>query len=67
MVQEITLPNDPKIQKMLFIINALERGWTVKKSQDSYIFTKKHENRKDIFMENYLEKFVGDNLDGFLS
>ena len=67
MVQEITLPNDPKIQKMLFIINALERGWTVKKSQDSYIFTKKHENRKEIFMENYLEKFVGDNLDGFLS
>lgn len=67
MVQEITLPKDPKIQKMLFIINALERGWTVKKSQDSYIFTKKHENRKEIFMENYLEKFVGDNLDGFFS
>ena len=67
MVQEITLPKDPKSQKMLFIINALERGWTVKKSQDSYIFTKKHENRKEIFMENYLEKFVGDNLDGFLS
>jgi hypothetical protein len=67
MVQEITLPKDPKSQKMLFIMNALERGWTVKKSQDSYIFTKKHENRKEIFMENYLEKFVGDNLDGFFS
>jgi hypothetical protein len=67
MVQEITLPKDPKIQKMLLIMNALERGWTVKKSQDSYIFTKKHENRKEIFMENYLEKFVGDNLDGFFS
>ena len=47
-----------KFQKMLFITNALEDGWTVKKSQDSYIFTKKHENRREIFQENYLENFI---------
>ena len=40
------LPNNihlPKLafQKMLFIMNALEEGWTIKKSHDSYIFTKK--------------------------
>ena len=29
----------PAFQKMLFIANALEQGWTVKKSQESYIFT----------------------------
>lgn len=47
-----------KFQKMLFITNALEDGWTVKKSQDSYIFTKKHENKREIFQENYLENFI---------
>ena len=52
----------PKLQKMTFIMNALEKGWTVKKNNDSYIFTKKHENRKEIFMESYLEKFILTNM-----
>jgi hypothetical protein len=47
-----------KFQKMLFLTNALEDGWTIKKSQDSYIFTKKHENKREIFQENYLENFI---------
>jgi hypothetical protein len=57
------IPNNPKIekplfQKMVFLTNALDQGWTVKKSNDTYIFTKKHENRQEIFQENYLEKFL---------
>jgi|TARA_B100000963_G_C22565366_1_gene643396 hypothetical protein len=54
--------NKQLFQKMLFITNALEQGWTVKKSKDSYIFTKKHENKKEIFQENYLESFVAKNF-----
>lgn len=50
-----------KFQKMAFIFNALEKGWSVKKSNDSYIFTKKHENRREIFQENYLENFIVNN------
>ena len=53
-----------QIQKMIFITNALEKGWTVKKSNDSYIFTKKHENKREIFQENYLESFVFSNIAG---
>jgi hypothetical protein len=34
----------------------------VKKSQDAYIFTKKHENRREIFQENYLETFLATNF-----
>jgi hypothetical protein len=45
-------------QKMLFIHNAVEQGWTVKKNEESYIFTKKHENRREIFQSDYLEKFI---------
>ena len=48
----------PIFQKMLFIMNALDNGWSVKKSMDSYIFTKKHENRREIFKEDYLEQFL---------
>jgi hypothetical protein len=51
-----------QFKKMLFITNALEQGWSVKKSVDSYIFTKKHENRREIFQENYLENFLISNF-----
>ena len=30
--------NSSKFHKMLFIFNALENGWTVKKQDDKYIF-----------------------------
>jgi hypothetical protein len=50
------------LRKLLFLENALEQGWSIKKSEDSYIFTKKHENRKEIFKENYLEKFLISNF-----
>uniref|UniRef100_A0A6C0DRL6 Uncharacterized protein n=1 Tax=viral metagenome TaxID=1070528 RepID=A0A6C0DRL6_9ZZZZ len=57
------LPNDiitnkKRIKKMLFITNALNNGWTVKKVNESYVFTKKHENLREVFKENYLENFV---------
>lgn len=51
-------PKSINIHKMRFIMNAIDSGWTVKKHQDSYVFTKKHENKREVFMENYLEKFV---------
>jgi hypothetical protein len=49
-------------KKMVFIMNALDQGWSIKKSQDSYVFTKKHENRREIFQENYLEEFLISNF-----
>lgn len=63
----IDLPSNIKLdkavyQRMIFITNALEQGWTIKKKDDSYIFTKKHENRREIFQENYLESFVKTNI-----
>jgi len=67
---EIDILNDSKInkpmfQKMVFIMNALEKGWSIKKQQDKYIFTKKHENKREIFEENYLEQFVLSNSKEF--
>ena len=54
--------NHAAFQKMMFIMNALENGWKVKKNQDSYIFTKKHENKREIFQDDYLKKFIENNI-----
>jgi len=57
------MENDKKtLAKMKFIYNALEKGWSVKKNDDTYVFTKKHEGKREVFMENYLEKFIQDNI-----
>ena len=49
-----------KFKKMLFIQNAIENGWSVKKVGMAYIFKKKHENRREIFQNDYIERFVGE-------
>ena len=49
-------------QKMNFVMNAIETGWSVKKSDDNYIFTKKHEGKREVFMSDYLEKFIDKNM-----
>ena len=51
-----------EFQKMVFIMNALNSGWKVQKSEDDFIFTKKHEGKREIFKSNYLESFIIDNL-----
>lgn len=51
------------LQKMAFLYNTLERGWTIKKNNDKYIFTKKHEGEKEIMLDSYLRRFVEENFD----
>jgi hypothetical protein len=52
-----------KFKKMVFLFNALENGWSIKKKKDSYIFTKNHEGKKEIFDESYLAIFMKENAD----
>jgi hypothetical protein len=52
-----------KFQKMLLLYHAIEQGWTIKKRNDSYVFSKSHEGKKEIFEESYLHKFMKSNLD----
>ena len=51
-----------KFQKMVFLYNALDNGWSIKKRNDSYIFTKNHEGKKEIFDEQYLSIFMKENV-----
>jgi hypothetical protein len=52
-----------KLQKMLLLYNSIEEGWSVKKRKDSYVFTKNHENKKEVLEDSYLLKFMKTNLD----
>lgn len=54
--------NKKQYQKFVFINNALDDGWSIKKMNEKYIFTKKHENRREIFQEDYLENFIVSNF-----
>ena len=50
-------------QKMLLLFNSIEQGWSVKKRNNSYVFTKNHEGKKEVFEDSYLMKFMKTNLD----
>jgi hypothetical protein len=52
-----------KFQKMLLLFNSIEQGWSVKKRDGSYVFSKPHENKKEVLEDNYLLKFMKTNLD----
>jgi len=51
-----------KLQKLSFIYSAIDAGWSVKKRSNKYIFSKKHEGKKEVYLETYLRKFVESNL-----
>ena len=55
--------NAVQFQKMVLLYNALEDGWSIKKKDDSYIFSKKHEGKKEVLQEDYLLRFMKSNID----
>jgi hypothetical protein len=52
-----------KFQKMVLLFNAINEGWSIKKQDDSYIFKKHHEGKKEIFHDSYLLSFMKGNFD----
>ena len=59
---DITL-DSIKFQKMVLLFNAINDGWSIKKNNDSYIFKKNHEGKKEIFHDSYLLTFLKGNFD----
>ena len=51
------------LHKMILLFNALEEGWTIQRNDDSYVFSKNHEGKKEILLDSYLLKFMKTNLD----
>jgi hypothetical protein len=50
------------LQKMAFIYNSIESGWSVNKKDDKFVFNKKHEGKKEVFLDSYLQEFIKDNM-----
>lgn len=50
-------------RKMAFIYNALEKGWNVSKKKELYVFKKNHEGKKEVYLDEYLTRFMQDNFD----
>ena len=55
--------NVVQLQKMAFLYNALENGWTIKKKTNCYIFSKNHEGKKEVYLDSYLKRFMKENID----
>jgi|AntAceMinimDraft_18_1070375.scaffolds.fasta_scaffold772558_1 hypothetical protein len=55
--------NKITFQKMTLIFNAIHDGWSVKRKEDSLVFSKKHENKKEIYLDTFLSKFIHNNAD----
>lgn len=47
-----------EFSKILFIFNAIEDGWHVRKHKNSYIFSKHKCKEKQIFTEDFLNNFL---------
>jgi hypothetical protein len=47
---------------LAFIYNGLNNGWTIKKQKNEYIFSKKHEGKKEIFSDSYINTFLKENF-----
>ena len=45
-----------------FLYNSLNDGWTVKKTNNNYIFIKNHEGKKEILSNEYIDTFIKDNF-----
>jgi hypothetical protein len=50
--------NRNQFRKLLFLSSVLDDGWDVRKRGNTYTLSKKHEGRKEVLEEAYLENFI---------
>jgi hypothetical protein len=51
-----------EIYIMIFLMNALESGWSIRKKDNKFVFRKRHNHRKEVYSDNYLVIFLKNNL-----
>jgi len=50
------------LQKMIFLYNALNNGWNIKKNNNKYIFFKNSEEKEEVYLDSYLSDFLETNI-----
>ena len=58
----INLEQKNDIYLMIFLMNTLENGWSIRKKNDNYVFRKKHEKQKEVYSDEYLVNFLKSNM-----
>ena len=51
-----------KFQIMAILYNSLQEGWIIEKNNKTFILRRKHEGKKEMLEEGYLETFIESNL-----
>ena len=54
------------IYLMIFLMNTLENGWSIRKKNDNYVFRKKHEKQMEIYSDEYLVNFLKSNMNNII-
>jgi hypothetical protein len=54
------------IYLMIFLMNTLENGWSIRKKNDNYIFRKRHEKQMEIYSDGYLVNFLKSNMNNII-
>lgn len=62
----INLEQKNDIYLMIFLMNTLENGWSIRKNIDNYIFRKKHEKQKEVYSDEYLVNFLKSNMNNII-
>jgi hypothetical protein len=55
------------IYLMIFLMNTLENGWSIRKKNDEYVFRRKHEKQTEIYSDEYLVNFLKSNMNNIIS
>jgi hypothetical protein len=55
-----------EIYVMMFLMNTLDNGWSVRKKNNNFIFRKKHNDKKEIYSDNYLVNFLKSNIESII-
>jgi hypothetical protein len=51
--------------KLIFIYNAIEKGWSVRKKGKVYIFSRKHNNDCKYLKSSYIYEFIKSNISSY--
>ena len=63
---DINLEQKNDIYLMIFLMNTLENGWSIRKRNDNYVFRKKHEKQKEVYTDEYLVHFLKSNMNNVI-
>ena len=55
-----------EIYVMIFLMNTLDNGWSVRKKNNNFVFRKKHNDKKEIYSDNYLVNFLKSNIQNII-